>query len=78
MDASQVIEVRPPLKKRNIYEHREGESDESFIFNNIGQMGAEYNKKPKENLENDSLCSICLKTLHNEEICVPKCKHVHH
>jgi hypothetical protein len=49
MDASQVIEVRPPLKKRNIYEHREGESDESFIFNNIGQLGADYNKKPKEN-----------------------------
>ena len=66
------------FKKRNIYEYREGESDESFIFNNVAQIGSNYNKKPKEPPEGDSLCPICQKTLHNEEICVPKCKHVHH
>ena len=82
MNASSIIEVRPPQKKRNIFEYREGESDESFMFNNItnSMQGANANKyaasSKVSNAENDILCSICLKQQHNEEICVPKCKHV--
>lgn len=83
MNSSSVIEVRPPQKKRNIFEYREGESDESFMFNNItssmqgGQAQHKYNASSKNsNIENDMLCSVCLKPLHNEEVCVPKCKHV--
>ena len=76
MLTNHVIELRPPLRKINIYELKGGEHDQSMT--SLVQLEENEFSNDKKNIDEDPYCSICLEKLGNKDVSVPECRHASH